>query len=467
MTERTMLRAHPADSAPSDKPSSSPVDICRADPIVSKRVVYVLLGAFPARVNERIRAVLGLNVDNTEIRLVARGAGIATRSVSWSSTIKGSGSSPYPGPDHVYEVPPYPNPLTALRWIGLGQLRKKLGRYLFFPSGRVLYAHRVTSVLRRAIAADIKAGREAVLLTCLPPHDLAIVGLRIKKAFPNVRWYIDWQDLWSYDENYLSRVPRCYRSRLLKTERAALETCDLNITTNHFAKQALVTNYGIGEQRVTAIPHHFLSQHANRLKSTPAASEVKDSGTSRPLRLVFLGGLFKPPRVPGEKLLRVCSELRTQHGVNLELHLYGRLPLHCVERPELVRNSGIVVHRRVPHEQIATELANYDLLVLLLDDLPNCRVVMSIKLPQYLVAGPSILALVPANSYIADLVRETGTGYVVDSGSDWVRGLLPVLSTGNLADRSSARDLEAINQFSWDTVSGLWRTVLSGKRPNG
>jgi hypothetical protein len=218
---------------------------------------------------------------------------------------------------------------------------------------------------------------------------------------------------------------------------------------------------------VTAIPHHFLSQHANRLKSTPAASEVKDSGTSRPLRLVFLGGLFKPPRVPGEKLLRVCSELRTQHGVNLELHLYGRLPLHCVERPELVRDSGIVVHRRVPHEQIATELANYDLLVLLLDDLPNCRVVMSIKLPQYLVAGPSILALVPANSYIADLVRETGTGYVVDSGSDWVRGLLPVLSTGNLADRSSARDLEAINQFSWDTVSGLWRTVLSGKRPNG
>jgi len=467
MTDRTMLRARPANSVPLDEPGPPAIEISDADLNAPKRVVYVLLGGSKERINDRIRAVLGLNIENTEIRLVVRGKGIAIRSVSAQTKTEVGTKSARSGPDHVYAVPPYPNPLTALRWVGLGHLRKKLSRYLFFPSGRVLYAYRVIRVLRRAIGADIKAGREPALLTCMPPHDLAIAGLRLKQAFPSLRWYIDWQDLWSYDENYLTRIPRCYRARLLKTERAALELADLNITTNRCAKQVLVDTFGIDAQRVTAIPHHFQSEQSNRLKTALDALEPQDVVTSRSLRMVFLGGLFKPPRVPGEKLLQVCRELRKQHGLDLELHLYGRLPGHCLERPDLVRESGLVVHPRVPYKRIATELSNYDLLVVLLDDLPNCRVVMSIKLPQYLVAGPPILAMVPANSYVAEMVEETGAGYVVDTSSDWVRGLLSVLRTRELTKGLSARDIAATDQFSWDTVSGLWQTVLSGEHPRG
>lgn len=463
MIERAMLRAQPADSAPLDESAIDAADGNATDRRDLKRVVYVLVGAFQERVNDRIRTVLGLNLQNTEIRLVARGDGITTQSKPSAIGTQVGSSAHLPAADQVYAVPPYPNPLTVLRWVGLDRLRKKLSRYLLFPSGRVLYAYRVIRVLRRAMSADIKAGREVVLLTCLPPHDLTIVGLRIKQALPSVRWHIDWQDLWSYDENYLSRVPRCYRSRLLKTERAALESCDLNITTNHRALQILVERYGIAKQRVMAIPHHFQDQQSSELEPAFAPPQAEAAVAPRPLRLVFLGNLFKPPRVPGEKLMRACGELRKQHGIDLELHLYGRLPKHCAERPELIRDCGIVVHRRVAYERIAAELSGYDLLVLLLDDLPNCRVVMSIKLPQYLVAGPPILAMVPANSYIAEVIEETGTGYVVDTGSDWVRGLLSVLKPGNLAEGVSARNLAAINEYSWDTVSGTWEAVLTNE----
>ena len=357
------------------------------------------------------------------------------------------------GNNDVLEVSAFPNPTSILARLGLTKLKKRLDKFFLFPSSARLYAAKVARLLGERIAADIRAGRSVVLVTCLPPHDLSILGINLKKRFPSIRWCADWQDLWSYDENYLERVPALYRDRLRKVESRALQRCDLNVTTNRRAREVLIQEYAVPQARVVAIPHHVPASAGH----TASGTDAERDGA---VRLAFVGTLCKPPRVPGERLLETLSEVRERYPKSVELHLYGSLPDKVSRNIGLLTRSGLVVHKPLPQDRLLAELADYDFLIVLLGDLPNSRVVMSIKLAEYLVAGPSIIAIVPRDSFVADVVRETGSGQVVNVEGDWAQGLLDTLGAerrqGNVNERN-----EAINRrYSWRTVAGLWRDAL-------
>ena len=95
-------------------------------------------------------------------------------------------------------------------------------------------------------------------------------------------------------------------------------------------------------------------------------------------------------------------------------------------RQRLARD-GTLLHGRTSHSEGIALLSQYDFLLLLLADLPNSRAVMSIKLPHYLLVGRPIIAVVPEQSAVADVVRETGTGVVIAAESDWADQLQSVL----------------------------------------
>ncbi|MDL1965019.1 MAG: hypothetical protein LWW98_11995, partial [Deltaproteobacteria bacterium] len=322
-----------------------------------------------------------------------------------------------------------------------------------------LYVKAVQKKLKKNILNDLKKGKKVSLLTCLPPHDLALIGLFIKRQFPETHWIVDWQDLWSYDENYFQRVPQLYRERLLSLEKEVLDNCDMNVTTNLSAKEVLEKRYDAPSWSVVSINHHFYRE--DLLESAVEVDHFSEDKKNRVVRIGFLGTLFKPPRVPGAKVLRAI-DYAIDSGINVELHVYGGASEDAKKSFKRLRNEGVCMHGRTNHIESLRRIAQCEFLLLVLADLPNCRAVMSIKLPHYLLLERPILAIVPEKSAVADVIRETGSGYVIPSGCDWGDGLKKVLKDYLNGKKLPERNNKAIEAYSWENISKQWMGIFSG-----
>ncbi|MGI9294860.1 MAG: glycosyltransferase [Pseudomonadales bacterium] len=401
--------------------------------------VYIVFGVARTVVNDRIKKLLRLRRLFDKMVLVTPGKQNSDDSEG-------------------VEVKPLPNPTGIFQRLGLTRLRKTLDQYLFFPSPHILFVLTARRKLLKFIADDLAQGKHVCLLTGAPPHGVGLIGLYIKHKFPQVHWIIDWQDLWSYDENYYYITPKLYRNRLKKCEQRMLQTADMNVTTNAHAKAVLEEHYGVPPSRTSFIHHHFDREDvAGEHNDTPTQTIARHGDA---IKLGFLGTLFKPPRVPGGDLVAALAQLRAS-GRNVELHVHGLLPRDYEQSKEHLREAGIIMHGPSSHEEAVKQLAQYDFLLLLLADLPNCKVVMSIKLPHYLMMGKPILAIVPERSAIADIITDTGAGVVIPTHSDWSAELRKILGKGLQDDGIPQRNEAMVNQFEWEKVSTQWCDLLA------
>jgi len=396
---------------------------------VNRKIVYIVTSRSRSRINEREKRLCELGGEQLEIVLICRG------------------ENHYSG--NVWEVEPDPNPTGVLRELGMISLKRTMDRWLYFPSPSVLYVNAVYRRLRKQIRGDLEDGLEITLITCLPAHDLCLLGIRIKGEFPRVRWVCDWQDLWSYDDYYLERVPALYRNKVRRLEKLSLDCCDMNITTNPKARQLFIEEFGVSLNKCRSIYHPYMDKLNRRMsKESPNRPEGE-------VKMVFLGTLFKPPKMPGDRLLRALMQVRRK-GIDVRMDVYGSplpngLPLE---------ESGTTYRGYLCHEDIVSTLQEYDILVLIMADLPNSKVVMNIKLPSYFVTGKPICAIVPEDSAVAEMVRQTGTGYVISSSKDWGKGLYEMLLKYQSGDPLPNRNEEEIARFGWHALSKEWRKVI-------
>jgi glycosyltransferase involved in cell wall biosynthesis len=404
------------------------------------QAVYVVDYRSNGIVNERVARVLTLGERTGPITLVA---GPSAQSAG-----------------ECIRVRPIPNPTGILRVLGLSGAQRAIDSVLLFPSRQILWVKPAQRVLKRRIAHDLAHGRRVCVLTCAPPHDACLVGLRMKELFPEIRWCIDWQDLWSYDENYFGRIPAFYRERALRLERKLFAASDMNVTTNAYAKRVLEDHFGVPASKVVAIHHPF---HPEDLP--PTAAQPARPGAGGTVSIGFLGALFKPPRVPGHRVVEAVRQAR-QAGLDVELHLYGDRSQSARDLLAEMPDGGLVLHERTSHREALRRIGAHDFLLLALADLANCRAVMSIKLPHYLLVGRPIIAIVPEPSAVAEIVRETGAGYVVRADEDWGEGLLRALKAALAGDGPLVRNEEAISRYSWDRVSRQWIDLLGAPQPH-
>ncbi len=348
-------------------------------------------------------------------------------------------------------VKPLRNPLGVLRALGLHRLKNILDSMVYFPTRHRLYVLPVENRLKRLIRGDIAQGKQVVVLTCAPPHALCLVGRKLKAAFPQIRWVIDWQDLWSHDEVYFNAVFPPYRAMARRLENDLMSESDMNVTTNRFASRAIEDLHGVAPRKVTVVNHHFEGDDA------AAAAVPYQQTTPKTRRIVFLGGMFKPPKVPGGRFLEALKAIRAR-GVDVELHLYGLQGLQFEQYRGNAAEYGLIYHGPVPRAQVLDELRKYDYQLLLLEDLPNSKLIMHLKLPEYLRAGRPIVAIVPKDSAVEEIVQRTRTGYVIAADSDWVQGLTALFASDS--PQVFSPDEHEIARFEWASVEADWRRAL-------
>jgi glycosyltransferase involved in cell wall biosynthesis len=401
----------------------------------SNHVVYVI-GNNP-NINHRLKGILSLADSFEKMLLLTR-----------------------PGPRYDINhltVRPYYNPLGILRLIRLHKIKKKLEKYLFFPSAQILYTCPVNKVLKTLVADDIENGKKVCIITCFPPHDLSFIGLSLKTKFPQIRWIADWQDLWSWDEYYFKRVSRLYQNRLLQLEHKILSMCDINITTNFKAKTILENHYRIPSSKVVAINHHFYPPDFPR--DVAEHKNLNDFKNQSMIKIGFLGNLFKPPKVPGSKVVEVIKNLRTS-GLNVALYIFGDQSDLAKEAANTYDNKAVVLFPRVTHKQSLLNLSKCDFFLLALSDSANSHIIMHLKLPHYLHLKRPIIAIVPQNSFVAQLVGETRSGHVIPTESNWERELKKIFTKYSSQEYNFTPDEKAIQKYSWDNIRKYWLQAI-------
>lgn len=408
--------------------------------------VYIVAGREESRVNDRVTKLLSLRDRFHAVTLVTPGSRTSDKA--------------------RLKVPPTIGITGLLRVLRLSKLKESMDRYLYFPSLDIRFVWAIKHPLSKRLDADINAGLVPIVVLTFPPHALGLIALRIKKKHPSVRVILDWQDLWSFDPNYAERSPNLYKKRIRRWEENFIATADFHLTTNERAAMVLVNQYNAPADRVGYIEHHF---HPNDLISE--GREPVSTTQYGPIKLAFMGTLDKPPRVPGLELLDVVREVNSRRRL-VELHVYGSIPDMTKEERQLATDSGIVFHGLVTHEKATRALVNYDVLVILLADMPNSRVVLSIKLPHYLLAEKPILAITPGDSAIADVIESTGAGLVIDTSSSatksWHSKLSEILSDKNrLTNLDCNRSQSAIDTYHWENIAPRWVDVLTGAQKMG
>ena len=292
----------------------------------------------------------------------------------------------------------------------------------------------------RAISRRIRTDRrdQDLVILVAPPHHLVLLVEHLKESVPDARIVIDWQDLWSFDEAYATRTS-LPQEQLQAIEHGLMVRADLNVFTNRAAEAVVegqLREAGLSAS-TASIEHAFDGELYSEKPPRPAPSAGEP-----PLQLTFLGSLFKPPKVPGLELVEALRGV-ARLGIPFVMKVVGD---RMLESPQFIEqlDAGFVRPRhRMDHEDAMSELVTADWLVLLLEDLPNCHVVMHAKLAPYIQSGVPILAVVPAASYAARVVGHYDAGVVVPPGPDLARRLAAAMGTwrrglGNdaVADRS-------------------------------
>jgi hypothetical protein len=85
---------------------------------------------------------------------------------------------------------------------------------------------------------------------------------------------------------------------------------------------------------------------------------------------------------------------------------------------------------------------------------------MHSKLPHYLLLQKPILAIVPADSFVAQIINETKSGYIIPSESSWEPQLKNIIKNYSETEYIFGRNEKEIEKYSWERISKYWLQTM-------
>ena len=248
----------------------------------------------------------------------------------------------------------------------------------FIPDARVAWVEPSVRFLRDYL----RDHPVDALVTTGPPHRMHLIGLGLKRA-TGIRWIADFRDPWTnidfYEQLRLSaRADRKHR----KLEGEVLRTADL-VTTVGWTWCEELRELGAKEVRVIT--------NGYDPADVPSPPVPVDDAFS----LVHVGSLTSTRNAPALwNALKACCDADAGFAQRLVLRFVGPVDRSVIDSIEAA-GLGDKVERigSVPHAEAMRHMQRARVLLLLLNDTPNARGILTGKLFEYLSVGRPILAV--------------------------------------------------------------------------
>ncbi|SEF47801.1 hypothetical protein SAMN05421847_0094 [Halpernia humi] len=288
----------------------------------------------------------------------------------------------------------------------------------FIPDARVFWVKPSINYLKKYLAEN----HFDAIVTTGPPHSMHLIGLGLKKEFPNLKWIADFRDPWTEISYYKHlKLTNSADKKHKNLEQKVFQNADITLATSF------------------ADAENFRRKGANAICITNGFDkmEVEVEVETEKFTLSYIG-VLEQLRNP-ENLWQVLKDLIAENrefSNDFELKFVGKIDdliLNKLENSTLknsIKNVGYL-----SHEESNLEMQQSDLLLITNFPEEKSKGIIPGKLFEYLQTGNTILSFGPKNADVEKILNETNSGkhfsfedsenlkqFILEKYEEWKRG---------------------------------------------
>jgi glycosyltransferase involved in cell wall biosynthesis len=259
------------------------------------------------------------------------------------------------------------------------------------------------------IPYGVKAGRELLknekidmIFSSGPPHSLHFIAKKLKEEF-SVPWVSDfrdpWTDLFYYDGHERSAIAE---KKDAEMEKEILESAD-GVTTVSDGTKNILTNKG-NDININVVHNGYDEDDFCHT----AESKIKNSK-----KIITYVGSMALSQV-SEEFFKGISDLIWDNNEDIEIRFIGDVHEKAWELIKSYNLRDKVFHLGyIPHNEVISKLFESDILLLVIPNTKESKLIITGKLYEYLRSGIPILALADLDGDAAKILNDTKSGIVV------------------------------------------------------
>ncbi len=248
----------------------------------------------------------------------------------------------------------------------------------------------------------IQAEKIDIILISSPPHSSQLVGLRLKKKFPHLKWIADLRDPWTdifYYKDMLHTSVAAKRDSAFE-KKVVEEADELIVVSNPIKKNYLDKSGKISEAKIHIVPNGFDENDFTEIVDT-----VNNSFT-----ITYVGTMadIYNPKIFFECLRDALKETPT---AKVKLRFVGGRTENIVSfviENNLESVTEFIPH--VPHKEAINYMRNSDALLLVIPDVLDSHGILTGKLFEYLASRKTIICIGAKDGDAAKIIEECEAG---------------------------------------------------------
>ena len=255
------------------------------------------------------------------------------------------------------------------------------------------------------------------IITTGPPHSMHIIGLHLKRK-TNIKWIADFRDPWTNIDFYKELNLSAFADKQHHTmEMEVLAEADTVLTIGNTMKEEfeemLRKNNSFKAGKVKAITNGY---DEDDVKGSEISLDEKFS-------IAHIGTLT-PSRNPHVlwKALQKLTKENTEFANDLQIKFVGKVDANVSES---LQKAGLDKYvnkiEYLDHDKVIDLQCRSQVLLLLINNTPNSKGILTGKFFEYMSAQRPILCIGPADGDAAAILNETQSGKI--SGYEDVSGL--------------------------------------------
>ena len=286
------------------------------------------------------------------------------------------------------------------------------------------------------------------VITTSPPHSTQLIGLKIKKRYPAIKWIADlrdpWTDIYYYDQFYPSFISRRIDSAF---EKSVLKKADKIVTVGVSLKDSFVSKTKGVANKIVVITNGYDDKDFKNIQAKKPSS----------LTITYVGTLSDIYPVDG--LLNAIKKLIIEEN-ELILRFIGAVSENI---KELISSEIPAKNREfipyVIHSEAVKYMTSSSVLLLIIPSHMSNKSIVTGKLFEYLGSYKPILCLGPSEGDAAEIINKCKSGVTVDYDDD--KNILEFLK--NIESYSDSFEKESVNDFSRYVLANRLVDLLNSK----
>ena len=241
------------------------------------------------------------------------------------------------------------------------------------------------------------------IITTSPPHSTQLIGLQLKKRFPEIKWMADlrdpWTDIYYYDLFYPSFIAKKID---LDYERAVLRHADIITTVGpSLGKHFESKSPGAAPKIKIVYNGYDESDFENVVASKPDRFTISYTGTLS-------------ESYPIDGFIKAISQFIGK-GEKVKLKFTGHISDKLKEKfVSAIGNDNLEFIPYSDHRAVIVQMLSSSMQLLVLANDAQNRSFLPGKLFEYIASGKPVLCLGPVNGDTAEILEKGGFGKCFD-----------------------------------------------------